>query len=135
MKIITTFSLAFALSIGGLSAQSMGGGCTALSNTLKSAVPLFEATEGSDSWKESKSSVEKAAPILAQALVESQNCPCIELQLPKVIEKLQKEAEKGFKSSDWDDTKKSAESVRKDIEDTVKDIEKCQDELEKLQKK
>ena len=134
MKVIAICSFAFALSICGLSAQSMDNGCSTLSNTLKSAAPLFEATEASDSWKESKSSVEKSLPIFAQALIEAQSCPCIDLQLPKQVEKMQKEAEKGFKSSDWNDTKKSAKDVRKHIEDTIRDIEKCQKELQKLQK-
>jgi|GEM_PF-1923952 len=109
-------------------------GCATLANTLKSAIPMLETTEGSDSWKESKAALERATPVLDQALIESRTCACIELELPKVVEKAQKENQKGLKTTDWEDTKKSASEARKEIEDAIKGIEKCQKEMAKLKK-
>ncbi|MBI1315599.1 hypothetical protein GC167_01895 [bacterium] len=109
-------------------------GCVTLVNTLKSALPMFETTEGSDSWKESKAALERATPVLDQALIESRTCACIELELPKAIEKAQKEIQKGYKTTDWEDTKKAATEARKELEKAVKDIEKCQKEMAKLKK-
>ena len=109
-------------------------GCVTLVNTLKSAVPMFETTEGSDSWKESKAALERATPVLDQAMIESRSCACIELQIPKVVEKAQKVNQKGLKTTDWEETKKSATEARKEIEKVLKDIEKCQKDLAKLKK-